>query len=148
MGQEKRKIHIVTMGNLLAGRIPTTPERMPRDGHSSGDLLFLLLPAGHRGEFSFPSCFSPFTFSSFPKSSYDLWSQCMPPATDPMNKSLHRSSCLNILHTTTWGRLRAAECQPAGGYRRQTVPIFLWDPVPASPWHSCIGITRRGRLQE
>lgn len=113
-GQKRNPKHIVTMGNLSAGKAPTPPERMPRAGHSSGDLLFLLLPAGHRGEFSFPFSFSPSIFSLFPKISYSLRSQRVPAATDPVNKSLRRSSCLNTLRTTTWGQLQAAECQPGG----------------------------------
>lgn len=54
-GVKKERIHIVTTGNLPAGRAPMPPERMPRGGHFSGDLLFLLLPAGHVGEFYLPS---------------------------------------------------------------------------------------------
>lgn len=130
------------MGNLSAGRAPT-----PRGGHSSEDLLFLLHPAGHRAEFSFLFCFSPFIFLSFPKSSYYLWSQCIPAATDPVNKSLHRSNCLNISHTTTPGEA-AGSGVPASG----RAPTAKWcssslgtwcPPAPDTPvLGSC-----RGRLQ-
>lgn len=60
---------MVTMGNLLGlghqWRIPTR-------GCSSGDLLFPLLPAGHWAEFSFPFCFSIFTFSLSPKATFGV----------------------------------------------------------------------------
>lgn len=110
-----------------------TQEKLSSPSSSSLPLkrpLSLLLLAGYWGVVLFPSLFLPpllFLFSA--KTIFPCWSQCVPPAADPTNKSSCMWTCLNILRETS-------------GIQERLSGAFsgLFGPLPKNKWgrpHGC-----------